>query len=335
MDLSIIVPVYNVEQYVRTCIESIFLQGLDESRFEVIIVNDGSTDKSMEVIADLISQHSNIIVINQENQSLSVARNVGMAKAQGEYILMPDSDDFLVADSLRPLLDKAIETKVDLVVADFLMIEDKDMHLYKGVVPKEFTVEEKSGLQYFLEDLNPRQCFVWRTLYRRDFLRKAGVSFIPGINYQDVPFTHQCHLMAQRCLKASWPLYVYRLNRPGAATTRFPVKKSRSYCIAMSSTWDLRQIAGLSPAARYKLEEDVYASFRAMIYHTIYSLKKRSERRQVIDILKKEAPQLHFTHGASQKLTTFMIRHLPYLYVELYYLYGQFMFRKIWKVWKK
>ena len=143
MDLSIIVPVYQVEKYIRPCIESIFMQGLDEKRFEVIIVNDGTKDRSMEVIADIINQHKNIIVINQKNESLSVARNKGIAIAKGEYILMPDSDDFLVEYSLPPILDKALETKVDLVVADFLMIENKDIHLYKGVVQQKFAIHKK------------------------------------------------------------------------------------------------------------------------------------------------------------------------------------------------
>ena len=74
MDLSIIIPVYNVEEYVHPCLESIFRQGLDDSRFEVIIVNDGSTDKSMEMIADIISQHNNITVINQESFSCTKQR---------------------------------------------------------------------------------------------------------------------------------------------------------------------------------------------------------------------------------------------------------------------
>ena len=119
MDLSIIVPVYNVEKYVRPCLESILRQGLDKSRYEIIIVNDGSTDHSMEAIADLIEEHPHISVINQENLSLSVARNNGIARAKGEYILMPDSDDLLIEGSLPILLDKALETKADLVVADF------------------------------------------------------------------------------------------------------------------------------------------------------------------------------------------------------------------------
>ena len=327
MDLSIIVPVYNVEKYVRPCIESIFRQGIDESRFEVIIVNDGTLDRSMEVIDDIVKSHSNITVINQENQSLSVARNVGITAAKGEYILMPDSDDLLVENSLLPLLDKAVESKADLVVADFIAIEDKDMPNFKGVVQKEFTVQEMTG-QQFMVKLDPHYFYVWRTLYRRGFLITNHISFIRGINYQDVPFTHRCYLKAQRCLKASWLLYIYRLNRPGAATTIFTVEKSRSYSIAMAVTWNLRQVMGLSSAILYKLEEDVYASFCNMVYHTIHNLKKRKDRNKVIDILKYEAPHLNFKHGFRQKLTTFMLRNWPYLYIELYYIYGQIIFKK-------
>ena len=332
--LSIIVPVYNVEKYIRPCIESIFKQGLDDMDFEVIIVNDGSTDRSMEMIEDIIEEHNNITVINQVNKSLSVARNVGISAAKGEYILMPDSDDLLVENSLKPLLEKALETKVDLVVADFLMIDDKDMYKFSGVVQKEFSIQEKTGQQLFLEDLNPCQCYVWRTLYRREFLYDNHISFIRGINLQDVPYTHKCYLHAQRCLKVSWLLNIYRKNRPGAATTTYNVEKSRSYSVAMAATWNVRLIMGLSPATLFKLEEDVYETFKAMVYNTIY-LREREDRNRVVDILKIEAPQLNFTHGTRQKLTSFMLRHMPYLYFEMYYIFGQIVYRKKWKVWKK
>ena len=98
--LSIIFPVHNVEKYVRSSLESIFQQGLDEADFEINIVNDGSKDQSMDVIQDIINEHSNISVINQENLSFSVARNNGIAKAKGEYIIMQDSDDLPIDNSL-------------------------------------------------------------------------------------------------------------------------------------------------------------------------------------------------------------------------------------------
>ena len=163
--LSIIVPVFNVEKYIRLCIETIYRQKLDEECFEVIIVNDGTMDKSMEVIEDIIVEHKNIVVINQENQSLSVARNNGIAAAKGEYILMIDPDDLLIENSLSRLLDLALEEEVDLLVADFLeMNSDLITSSSSYVQQNRFEFTKKSGIQLFVEDLNPNQCYVWRTL---------------------------------------------------------------------------------------------------------------------------------------------------------------------------
>ena len=155
IQLSIIIPVYNVEKYIQFCIESIFRQGLDETSYEIIIVNDGTRDDSMKVIEELYSQHHNIIVIEQENQGSWVARNTGMTKASGEYILFADPDDLLIDDSLQPLLAKALETKADIVVADYLEMNDKEINeIYRNPpCQKDFTIQEKTGEQLFLEDL--------------------------------------------------------------------------------------------------------------------------------------------------------------------------------------
>lgn len=98
--LSIIVPVYNVEKYIHPCLESIFRQGLKEDTFEVIIVNDETPDRSMEMITDIIEAHQNIHVIELHHQGLSMTRNHGMARATGEYIIFVDSDDLLIENVL-------------------------------------------------------------------------------------------------------------------------------------------------------------------------------------------------------------------------------------------
>ena len=328
MDLSIIVPVYQVENYIRPCLESIFNQGIDDNRFEVIIVNDGTKDRSMEMIADIINQHKNFTIINQKNQSLSVARNNGIAIAKGEYILMTDSDDLLIENSLLPLLEIALETKVDMVVADFLKMDDKDIANYHGINQNNIKMSEKSGKDLTLEDLNAYECYVWRSLFRRRFIIDNNISFIPGINYQDVPFTHECCIKANRCIKTSRLLNIYRIGRPGAATNSFSLQKARSYCIAIASTWKLRQNSGLSPDVLYKIEEDVFASFSVMIYRTLNCMKKKSERNCVMDTLNTIAPILKFTHNTKQRFTTFMIRKFPHLYINLYYIYAQLFFKK-------
>ena len=336
MDLSIIVPVYNVEKYVRTCIESIYKQGLDEKSFEVIIVNDGSTDHSMEMITDIIAAHQNIAVINQENQGLSDARNNGIKVAKGEYILMPDSDDILIEDSLKPLLEKTLETKVDLVIADFLTMTDEEIDdFYK----KEFKQPEPQfkkvvGEQIYLELLNPHQCFVWRTLYRREFLVTENLTSYPGIRYQDIPFTHECYLKANNCIRTNILLNIYR-KWPGSSTNAYKFDNTKHFITAIALTWKLRQIEGLSSDLRYKLEENVYISFRSMIYDTLHGIKDKKDRYVLMNYLNFQAPDLNFTHNIQQRLITMMIKKIPHFFINIYYQYAQIVYKKRDKIWKR
>ena len=320
--LSIIVPVYNVEKYIKPCFESIFNQGLDESDFEVIIVNDGTKDRSMEVIQDIIGQHKNITTINQENQGLSVARNNGIAIAKGNYILMPDSDDLLIDNSLKPLLEKAIESQADLIVADFIsMTDDEIMHTNAVLLQKkEFEYKEKTGRELFLQDLNPYHCYVWRTLYRREFLLENKLTFVPGIYIQDVPFTHECYLKAKKCIRASWLLNIYRKGHE-SATFSFTPRKAKDFCTAVAKTWELTTIDGLSPQEQQKLREDIYTSFSTIIWIITHKIEKSAERIDIINYLKQQAPDLWFSNGIKQILYSHMYRYVPHLFVRLYHLY--------------
>ena len=309
MQLSIIVPVYNVEKYVRPCLESILRQGLDEDCYEVIIVNDGTKDRSMEMIADLIDEHANISVINQENQSLSVARNNGIAKAKGEYILMPDSDDLLIDGSLPTLLEKALETKADLVVADFLEMDDEEIANVKDIPQPDAVFEEKTGEQLFLADLDPRQCYVWRTLFRREYLSEHRITFVPGVCYQDVPFTHECYIKAKKCLRTHWLLNIYRKNRGGSATF---------FCIIIAKTWELTRLENLSPQVQRKLQDDVFVSLSSLSYSAMYHSKDPAFRLEVIKDLRQKAPDLKFTNGIRAKTMSFLLRKAPRFYFTFF-----------------
>ena len=311
--LSIIVPVYNVEKYIRSCMESIFRQNLDESIFEVIIVNDGTPDHSMEMIQDIIDLHPNISVINQENLSLSVARNNGIAKAKGEYILMPDSDDLLIENSLSILLEEAIKTKADLIVADFLEMTDQEIDDKKVIPQMELHIEEKTGERLFLEDLNPRQCYVWRTLFRRDFLQNNHISFVPGIRYQDVPFTHECYLKAKKCMRVSRLLNIYRRGHE-SATFSFNCRKAKDLCIAMANTWKLKQMESLSSDVRVKLNNNIFVSFSLLIYFMLYGIKSSKERKEIFAFLQSEIPDLSFSNGMKQKMTSTLFNNCPNFY---------------------
>lgn len=318
LDLSIIVPVYNVEKYIRPCLESIFHQGLNENRFEVIIINDGTKDKSMEMIADIINQHKNITVINQENQGLSVARNNGIANAKGKYILIPDSDDLLIEKSLKPLLEIALESQADLVVADFMSMNDDEIDhaIASPLRQKRFDYKEKTGEELFLQDLNPHQCYVWRTLFRRKFLLESNLTFIPGIYIQDVPFTHECFMKAKKCIRTSWLLNIYRKGHE-SATFSYTTKKAKDFCTAIAKTWELTHLDGLSSQIQHKLREDVYVSFSALIWIITHKIDNISDKNDIIDFLKQQAPDLWFSNGPRQIFTSFLYRHLPHFFIHL------------------
>lgn len=325
--LSIIVPVYNVERYVRSCIESIYNQGLDENIFELIIINDGTKDRSMEMIEDIISQHANITVINQENQGLSVTRNYGIAVAKGEYIFMPDSDDVVVENSLQVILEQALLSKADLIVADFVKkVKNDDTEI---IQPNYLEKQEKTGLKLFCEDLDPNECYVWHTLYKRQFITQNNICFIPNIYYQDIAFTHECYLKAEKCLRVNWFLMIYRVGRPGAATELFTPQKARDFCIAIAKTWELRHLNMHSSKTRRKLEDDVFVSFKTLTTMMVYGLDNFLDRLNTLRYLRKISPDLLFRNNIYQIATSILYRKMPLIYISIHY-YG----RKILKLFK-
>ena len=315
--LTVLVPVYNVEQYIRPCIESIFKQGMDEMSFEVIIINDGTKDRSMEMISDIISQHSNITVFEQENQGVSVARNLGIAKAKGKYLMMVDPDDLLIENSVPFLLDKALESSPDLVVADFVQMTNQEIEnrlpfIQPGINDNNRRIVEKSGSDLFIQDLNPNQCYVWRILYRRDFLLQHHITFTPGILHEDIRFCCLSYLNAQRCLKASWVPYVYRYPREGSACDTVNQRnRITDFCRAIAETWEIKQSMQLSNSEEAHLIDVVYKNFVIIINQTSWFLKDQSERYYVINYLREIAPTLYFQNGIRQRVDSFFFWHAP------------------------
>lgn len=104
MKLSFIVPVYNLEDYIEECIMSLLNQDLSHSEYEILCINDSSTDSSLEILKRLAKEHTNIIIINQENQGVSAARNNGIKNAKGEYIWFVDGDDLIARNCLKFML---------------------------------------------------------------------------------------------------------------------------------------------------------------------------------------------------------------------------------------
>lgn len=239
--ISIIVPTYNVEKYIRTCIESILAQTY--RNIEVIIVNDGSTDQSLAVISDLICSHHNIKVINQKNQGLSVARNTGIDAATGKYIAFVDADDKIKPDFVSSLYQIADKTGADIVRGSF---RDFNGNIPKGWVP-DFNVPTNYGTIVLDQFLSSNISFVvWSSIYRLDFINSNHIRFTPGILFEDADFTIRAYMLAKLVATSPEPNYAYRINRPGSILTTKTTKNA--------------QIMSLS-------EEKIISQFISMLKH--------------------------------------------------------------------
>ena len=130
--ISVIVPVYNVEDYLRKCLDSLVNQ--DFKDYEIIVVNDGSPDNSWDIILEYEEKYSKIIrAFKKENGGLSSARNFGLEKAKGKYVCFIDSDDYVSLDFLSKLYNKAIEEDADIVASDFEMFNEKVIGIIPGM----------------------------------------------------------------------------------------------------------------------------------------------------------------------------------------------------------
>lgn len=324
--LSIVVAVYNVERYIRDCIESIYRQGLNENDFEVILINDGSEDNSIHVIKDLICLHNNVTIINQKNSGSSVAWNNGIANAKGEYILIVDADDVLIEGSLNVLLNKAFETKADILIADYVELDDENITPVKvSTVAGDNTTlsyQEMTGIELYINDLHPSKCYVWRKLYKKQFLIDNNLTFIPGIHFQDIPFTSECYILANKCVKSSQLLYIYR-KRNILTTYDFCVKKCHENAIAIAYTWKLISRYHLTGKIKAKLKENVYVNFKNFSRRVSHLLKNFEEREYVFDHLRRIVPDFWPGNRMIQKMVIYIFHHHPLIYNYMRFLYAR------------
>lgn len=224
--VSVILPVYNVAPYLGEAFDSILSQSLKE--IEIIAVDDGSTDNSWEIIKKYQQLDGRIMAFQQENQGQSVARNLALQHATGEYIYMMDSDDVLSSsDALRICYDYAQQNKADFIFFDReQMTEDKvnfSVSLHSTMYAEENKKYDGENLLNMMLDTTSYNCVVWLLLINHEHLKRLGLTFYPGIIHEDELFTTVLMLRSNSiyCLKQSFVLHRIRsLSTVGKRFTR-------------------------------------------------------------------------------------------------------------------
>ena len=205
--VSVVVPVYNVYKYLTRCLDALVNQTLSD--IEIICVNDGSTDNSAEILKEFADKDKRIIVINQENAGLSVARNTGMAQAKGEYIGFVDSDDWVDLDFFEKLYNAAKNNDCDIAVADFV-------REHPNKKPKRLNITEEKIFETpedkYMVCKTYREGCVWNKIYRNEFLKSINLQFVPGMYYEDRDFTARSLYYSKKLVTVPNTYYRYFVN---------------------------------------------------------------------------------------------------------------------------
>lgn len=236
LNLSIVIPVYNVAKYLRRCIDSILAQQLPDRDYEVILINDGSTDNSSEIALEYVNSHSNIKLYHQQNQGLSATRNRGIELAEGKFIFFMDSDDFLFPNSLSKIYNSYFTAQpamltqdnhwVDIITFGFYLgyPETASQDMLQSSCSNQMLTNSYNGQEYIsMYDYHDSACWF---LLNRQYILNLGLTFKPGKLIEDMAFTTELFLNANKVIRYNIYTYFYVQN-PGTIMSTKNISRCR------------------------------------------------------------------------------------------------------------
>lgn len=275
--VSLIVPVYNAVKYLSGCVNSLLNQNFTD--FELILVNDGSTDDSLAVCKDFERRDSRVFVINEDNQGVSSARNHGIKLAKGDYICFVDADDHVSPSYLEQLVRPALQNdKIDLVLQGRIKCEGDKQTI---ITPNRDGVYFLSKDHSFFKDVSLfRFCAVYSKLFKRDIIQNHEISFSKTLNHgEDFDFLAK-YLIYCNCVQVSTCANYYYMINDGSLSDRYVFFENEYSCLSQLSD----SLSGLSQQYHYeaidKQIDDFLAYYTAKVLTSIYEAPrpKRSVR---------------------------------------------------------
>lgn len=217
--LSVIIPIYNVENYLEKCLDSVCNQSLRD--IEIICINDGSTDNSLNILKDYASKDPRIKIISKENSGQATARNLGIKEAQGEYIAFVDADDFIEHDMFEKLYSKAKNNNLDIAMCKIATYDNQTGEIKNNVWYYMLGVFRDFEKEFFTHnDTKNFTCNIavtpYNKIYKTTLIKDNNILFPEGLIFEDEKFFFDVYLRAQKVSIVDEFLYYYRINRKGS-----------------------------------------------------------------------------------------------------------------------
>jgi len=254
--LSVIIPIYNVEDYIERCIRSLETQDLHQDDYEIICINDGSPDNSREIIASLLDEFNNIILMDQENGGVSVARNAGIDIASGKYILFIDPDDYVLENTIGAILKEAISNKAQMTIPGYIYL-DPDRKIRGKKIFNNYKNRILDGIEayHILRGKNQKRIYPSEVmiadssvgiLFEAEFFKGNAFKYVPGVILnQDCELLARIHSRAESCILPAIDFYcvVERKDSATRSSIRTNHNVIKGYILAAESlsTFQMKQ----------------------------------------------------------------------------------------------
>ena len=294
--ISVIIPVYNVEEYLRECIDSVLNQTYDV--LEVILVDDGSSDASGDICDEYAEKYTRIQVIHQKNQGQAFARNTGFAVAKGKYIYFIDSDDWIVPETLEKLVKKAEQENAEIVFFDAYSYTEhpEKFHVEQRYLRKhQYITDTGYNILTKLQKHKEYHCSVPLLLLKREFLEENNICFYPGVFYEDMLYTYEVFCKS-KCVAYIGEAFYQRRYRSNSTMTS---RKNQKHYVSAKKVYEKVRNVSLELGL---LEEDtarkyvVRCAFNALNIYKKMSYVERKENKESYARLKKDIRNAH-AHG--------------------------------------
>lgn len=311
VDISVIVPIYNAEKYLNKCVDSLINQTKKELEF--ILVNDGSTDKTEEIIKSY--KDSRIKYFKNKNQGIGKTRNFGIEKATGKYIMFLDSDDYLKNNACEILYKSVEKTDADLAICDFYKIYDSGAEeKIKLLSFKPTTLRKTPSL------VNEINLAPWNKLYKKELITKNKIKFVENLKYEDAPFVIESFSKARKIIKVDEYLNYYLIHGNSETTVR------DKRCFDILKIIDL--IRKNTKNEEYLQEEINKLTVRIITNYTIQQRNQKDKNvgldfiDEAFSYLEKEVPDYknnkYFKNRSILKRTIEKSKFLTKLYCKIY-----------------
>lgn len=275
---SVIIPVYNDEIYIKECLDSLKKQTF--KNFEIICINDGSTDGTQRVLESYALNFPKFKIINQKNKCLSIARNNGLKEAIGEYIYFVDSDDILKENALEVAWNKCKEFNLDVLFFSFENFSNSEAmicryaHMIDSLKRKCCYAQRPCSGQNMLVEFNENNEYyvtVWAQIARKEFLKKNKIQFYPGILFEDNLYTMQVLLKSEKVMCINDILYEKRIRENSIVTRKENAENIKGFLITVI------EMLKIQKEIRYECQSVEQVVF-SIIEKNMIQVKKRYER---------------------------------------------------------